>query len=128
MANTQALQALSRIGSGSVLSTAAGALTDPRSVAVTFRSSLTPRFTTYPFSPVPQERQAPPRWSVGGLVMSALRPAVDVQAGSGGAVYSVEPYGDPDQLPLGRAMVALTAVGIGLAAYGAYKLARELLR
>ena len=107
------------------MGTALAVARDPRGVGVTFRSTLSPAYTTYPLSPSAAQRRAPPRNSWGALVMSAIRPSVEVSAGA--ESWVVEPYGDPEALPIGKAVAALTFVGTGLALYGAYKLARQLL-
>lgn len=45
-----------------------------------------------------------------GLVTRILRPRVTVRAPGGAVLYRVQPAGDPDQVPLGKALLVVAAV------------------
>jgi len=116
------LQSLARAASGGAV-----ALANPSSVAVTFRSAFTPPWTTRPFAavPAPPPAQNAASSALSKLVLGVVRPAFDLQAGN--EIVSLEPGGDPDQLPLGKLTVALTALGIGFAGYGFYRFMRDVV-
>lgn len=120
---------LGTLGTALARSAPAGvaALRDPTAVAVTFRTAFTPPWTVRPFAPgpapPPPAQPGPAGW-VSRAVMGTVRPAFDIHAGS--EVISLEPGGDPDELPLGKLTVGLTAAGIALAGYGAWCLWRDL--
>lgn len=113
---------------GSALAASRGALVagasilrNPTDLAVTAKTTVTPAYTVYPFAPSPPP-PPPSRWSIGGLVMSLFRPSMELGTPGQAEVVAIEPWGDPDELPLQPLVAAGVVVAVGLACYGAYRL------
>ena len=98
-------------------------MSNPAGLAVTAKTTVTPAYTVYPFASTPPP-PPPSRWSVGGLVMSLFRPSVELGSAGSPDTLAIEPWGDPDDLPLQPLVVAGVLVVVGLAGYGAWRLLR----